>query len=94
MRLLRARELFNSLFHGESALVELVIAHEGPQMHLLRGAGKLFDLGLILFVLPAFFLETPLTLFQEEAVVAAVELRFPSTSSMQRWATTSRKYRS
>ena len=56
--------------------MQLIIAHERPQMHLLGGAGELLDLGLILFVLSELFLKALLPLDDIESVSAAVKLRF------------------
>ena len=57
--------------------MQLVRPHEGPEVHLLRRAGELLDLGLILLVLLQLFLKAALPLCDIEAVVAAVELRLP-----------------
>ena len=57
--------------------MELVVAHESPEMHLLRRPGELLDLGLVLFILFPLFFKAALPLFEKEAVVAAVKLGFP-----------------
>ena len=59
--------------------MELVVAHERPEVHLLRRAGELLYLGLILFVFFQLFLEAVLPLLNVEAVVSAVELRLALT---------------
>ena len=74
-RALGMAELFDALFHRESALVELVIAHEGPEMHLRRGALKLLYLCLILLVFLQLLLKAALPLLNVKAVVAGVKLR-------------------
>lgn len=43
-------ELFHALFDGKRALVQLVVAHEGPEVQLCRRLRELLELGLILFV--------------------------------------------
>ena len=68
-------QLLDALFHGKGPLVQLVVAHEGPEMQLLGGPGQLFDLGLVLLVLLELLLEAPPALLHIEAVVAAVEFR-------------------
>ncbi len=57
--------------------MQLVRAHEGPQMHLLRRAGELLYLGLISLVFFQLLLEAALPLLHIEAVVAAVKLCAP-----------------
>ena len=54
--------------------MELVVAHEGPQVELVRRLLELGDLGLLLLVLPELFLVAALLLLHIEAVVAGVEL--------------------
>ncbi len=65
----------DALLHGEGPLVELVVAHEGPQVHLVRRLGELGDLGLLLLILLEPLLIAALPLHHIEAVVAGVELR-------------------
>jgi len=55
--------------------VQRVVAHERPQMQLFRRLRQLFDLGLLLFVLPHAFLVTAFFFQGIEAVISAVELR-------------------
>ena len=55
--------------------MQLVRAHECPQVHLLRRAGELFDFRLILFVFFQLFLKAALPLLHVEAVIPAVKLR-------------------
>ena len=55
--------------------MQLVVAHERPEMHLLRSAGELLYLGLILFIFAHLLLEAALALLKIEAVTAGVELR-------------------
>ena len=73
--LLGVRQLFDALFHGKGALMQLVVAHERPEMHLLRSAGELLYLGLILFIFAHLLLEAALSFLKIEAVAAGVELR-------------------
>ena len=54
--------------------MQLIIAHEGPQVHLLGGAGQLLYLGLILFVFSELFLKALLPLDDIKAVSSAVKL--------------------
>jgi hypothetical protein len=61
-------------------------------MHLLRGAGELLHLGLILFIFLQLFLVAALLFHGVKAVIAAVNSALPSSISMQREHTTSRKY--
>ena len=68
-------ELFYTLFHGEGALVQLVVAHESPEVQLCRRCLKLGDLGLVLLVFLELLLKTALPLHGVEAVIAGVELR-------------------
>ena len=68
-------ELFDALFHGESAFVELVIAHECPEVHLCGGTLKLLYLRLILLVFFQLLLEAALPLLNVKAVIAGVKLR-------------------
>ena len=56
--------------------MQLVVAHEGPQVHLLGRALQLLDFRLVLFVLLLLLLKAALPLLQEEGVVPAVELGF------------------
>ena len=56
--------------------MQLVVAHECPKMHLLCGAGKLFQLCLIFFVFSKLFLKALLALDNIEAVIAAVKFGF------------------
>ena len=64
----------NALFHAEGPFVEGVVAHEGPQVHLLGGLFQLLDLGLLLQILLHPLLIAALLLYGVEAIVAAVEL--------------------
>ena len=54
--------------------MEGVVAHEGPQVHLLGGLFQLLDLGLLLQILLHPLLIAALLLYGVEAIVAAVEL--------------------
>ena len=54
--------------------MQLIVAHERPQMHLLGSAGELLYLGLILFIFPELFLKALLPLDNIKAVSAAVKL--------------------
>ena len=54
--------------------MELVVAHECPQVHLRCGTGELLDFGLVLFVFLQLFIKAALTFHNIEAVVAVVEL--------------------
>ena len=43
----------DALFHGERALVQLVRAHERPQMQIVRRLLQMGDLLLVFLILPA-----------------------------------------
>ena len=73
-RLCGLLELCYALFHGKRTLMQLIVAHERPQMHLLGSACKLLYLGLILFIFPELFLKALLPLDNIKAVSAAVKL--------------------
>ena len=73
--LLRLAQPLYALFHGERPLVQLVVAHERPEVHLRGGLLQLLYLGLVLFVLLQLLVEAALPLHGVEAVVAGVELR-------------------
>ena len=49
--------------------MELVVAHEGPEMHLLGGPGELLYLGLVLLVFLQLLLKAALPLLDVKAVV-------------------------
>ena len=72
--LVRLAQAGDALFHGEGPLVELVVAHEGPQVHLVRRRLELLDLGLLLFILAELLLIAALLLLHIVAVIAGVEL--------------------
>ena len=55
--------------------MEGVVAHEGPQVHLLGGLFQLLDLGLLLQILLHPLLIAALLFHGVEAVIAAVKLR-------------------
>ena len=55
--------------------MEGVIAHEGPQVHLLGSLFQLLDLGLLLEILLQALLVAALLLHGVEAVIPAVKLR-------------------
>ena len=79
-RLARALGLvqaLNALFHGKGPLVQLVVAHEGPEVQPGGGLFKLLDLGLVFLVFFKLLLEAALALDDVKAVVAGVELRAP-----------------
>ena len=57
--------------------MQLVVAHERPEVHLLRCTGELLNLCLILFVFFQLFLKAALPFLGVEAVIAAVKLRLP-----------------
>ena len=57
--------------------MQLVVAHEGPEVQLRRRGFQLGYLGLVLLVFLELFLKAALTLHGVEAVVAGVELRAP-----------------
>ena len=65
----------DALFHGKGPLVQGVVAHKGPQVHLLRRLFQLLDLGLLLEVLLHALLVAALLFNGIKAVVAAVKLR-------------------
>ena len=73
--LLRLADALDAPLHGEGPLVELVVAHEGPQVELVRRLLELADLGLLLLVLAELLLVPPLLLDGVEGVVAGVKLR-------------------
>ena len=73
--LLRLAQPLYALFHGERPLVQLVVAHERPEVHLRGGLLQLLYLGLVLLILPQLLVEAPLPLDHIEAVVPGVELR-------------------
>src|SRR5699024_8440515 len=73
--LLRLADALDAPIHGEGPLVELVVAHEGPQVQLVRRLLELADLGLLLLILAELLLVAPLLLDGVEGVVAGVELR-------------------
>src|SRR5699024_10080488 len=58
-------------------LVQLVVAHEGPEVELRGGLLQLLELGLVLLVFAKLLVEAALPLHGVEAVVARVELRAP-----------------
>ena len=66
-------ELFHALFDGKRALVQLVVAHEGPEVQLCRRLRELLELGLILLVFFELLIKAALPLDDVKAVVAAVE---------------------
>ena len=68
-------DALNALLHGLGPLEDLVIARIGPDAQLLGGLLQLFDLGLLLLVLPEPLLIPLLLLHHVEGVVAGVELR-------------------
>ena len=53
--------------------MQLVVAHEGPEVQLFRRALQLLDLGPVLFILLELFLKAALPLENKKAVVAAVK---------------------
>ena len=57
--------------------MQLVIAHKGPEVHLLRCPLQLFHLRLVLLVLLPLLLKAPALFFQIKAVVPAVKLSLP-----------------
>ena len=65
----------NALFHAEGPLVQCVIAHKGPQVHLLRCLFQLLDLGLLLQILLHPLLIAALLLHGVKAVIAGIKLR-------------------
>ena len=65
----------DALFHAERPLVQRVVAHERPQVHLLRRLFQLGDLGLLLQVLLHALLIAPLLFDGVKAVIPAVKLR-------------------
>ena len=73
--LLRSTHPLDALFHGEGPLMKGVIAHEGPQVHLLGSLFQLLDLGLLLEILLQALLVAALLLHGVEAVIPAVKLR-------------------
>ena len=72
----RGPHTFNALLHAEGPLVQRVVAHEGPQVHLLRRLFQLRDLRLLLQVLLHTLLIPPFLLDGIKAVISAVKLRF------------------
>ena len=66
-------ELFHALFDGKRALVQLVVAHEGPEVQLGRRLRELLELGLIFLVFFELLVKAALPLDDVKAVVAAVE---------------------
>ena len=57
--------------------MQLVVAHEGPEMQLGRRLRELLELGLILFVFFELLVKAALPLNDVKAVVSAVKLRLP-----------------
>ena len=55
--------------------MQLVVAHKGPEVHLLRRTGQLLDLGLVLLVFLQLLVKAALPLLHIKAVIAAVKLR-------------------
>ena len=73
--LVRRAHPLDALFHRKRALVQRVVAHERPQVQLVRCGLELPDLGLLLLILPHFLQIAAFLLHGVEAVVAVVELR-------------------
>ena len=65
----------NALFHAEGPFVQRVVAHKGPQVHLLRRLFQLLDLSLLLQVLLHPLLIAALLLHGVKAVIAGIKLR-------------------
>ena len=65
----------DALFHGKRTLVQGVVAHKGPQVHLLGGLLQLLDLGLLLQILLHPLLIAAFLFNGVKAVIAAVKLR-------------------
>ena len=65
----------DALFHGERALVQLVRAHERPQMQIVCRLLQMGDLLLVFLVLPAQFLVPALLFLGIERIVAVIKLR-------------------
>ena len=57
--------------------MQLVVAHEGPEVQLGGGPLELLYFGLVLLVLAQLLVKTALALHGVETVVAGVELRVP-----------------
>ena len=70
------KHALDALFHAEGPLMKGVVAHEGPQVHLLRRLFQLRDLRLLLQVLLHALLIPPFLLDGIKAVISAVKLRF------------------
>ena len=70
-------KLFHALFDGKRALVQLVVAHERPEVQLCCRLRELLELGLILFVFFELLVKAALPLSDVKAVVSAVKLRLP-----------------
>ena len=72
----RRAHALNALFHRKRALVQRVVAHERPEVHLVGGLFELGNLRLLLEVLLHTLLIAALLFDGIEAVVAAVEFGF------------------
>ena len=55
--------------------MKLIVAHEGPQVELVRRSLELLDLGLLLFILLQLFLVTALLFLYVKAVISGIKLR-------------------
>ena len=73
--LCRGAHTLNALFHAESPLIEVIVAHERPQSGALDGLLQLLNFGLFLQVLLHALLIAPLFFHSVEAIIARIELR-------------------
>ena len=73
--LFRGAHTLDALFHGEGPLMQGIVAHKGPQVHLIGGLFQLPDLGLLLEILLHALLVAPLLFHGVEAVIPAVKRR-------------------
>ena len=65
---------FHALFHGEGPLVELVVAHKGPEVELVHRRLELLQLGLLLFVALQLLVEAAFLFHHIEGVVPGVKV--------------------